>query len=167
VFERNFLFSVLNDILSLITKENINYNGFNVTEVFSAKLADSINPDYWNVVNKFSEQEKECILANICDKDSNIYSINVDKVKLFCAKSIFQKNDTNLKLYEFIPILNQTFNLVFPFELQNKITEDSVTYTLTPCEDNLYEYFNEFDLKFLKGYCFIYFLKTQRDALIR
>jgi hypothetical protein len=167
VFHESFLFTLLEDILILISKDNINYTGFSLYDIFSERLPNLVNPDYWNLINSMTGAEKEYVLRHICDVDSTLLSLNIDKVKLLCAKSIFYKKEITFKLYDFIQLLSRTFELVFPIELNNKLVEDSVLYSLSSCDDNLYESYKEYDLRFLNGHCFIFFLKTQRDPLIQ
>jgi hypothetical protein len=167
VFDKAFLYSLLHDILILTSKDEFNYQGFSITDIFNEKLAEMINEDYWNIINKLSYIEKEFVLRYICDVDSTLFSLNVNKIKIFCAKSIFYKKEISMKLYDFFNLLTRTFELVFPSKLNDILVEENVEYTLTNCEDNLFECFKEYDLRFLNGYCFIYFLRTQRDPLIQ
>jgi hypothetical protein len=167
IFDEAFLYKLLESILILISKDNIDYNGFNLNDIFGERLPTLINQDYWNLINAMPIVEKEYVLRYICDVDSTLFTLNKDKVKLLCAKSLFSKKEITFKLYEFIQLLNRTFELLFPFEFNNQLLEENVVYSLTLCEDNLYEGFKEYDLRFLNGNCFIFFLKTQRDPLIQ
>ena len=166
VFKDVFLHEIITDILKMISKFNIDYNHMILEEIFSSKLYE-INENYINIINQLSNNEKETIMKNVSDKNNNFYSLNVNKVKLFCAKTIFNKKEITMKLSDFVILLNRTFEIIFPFDIISKLTDENIYYTMTECEDNLYEYYKDYDLRFLKGYCFVFFLKTQRDALIQ
>jgi hypothetical protein len=179
VHNESFLFSILDDILVMLAKENANYEKISSDEIFSDKLIN-INPLYVNILSKFSESEKETILKNIFDiysdsedvslnsLTSRYYKINTDKVKLFCAKNIFHfKKEANFKLDDFISILRNMLIVSLPYYIIDQMTLSNQEYSLTSADDNIFEGYKDFDLRFLRGYCVIYFLKTQRDALIK
>jgi hypothetical protein len=79
------------------------------------------------IINQLSDGEKDSIIKNISDKIDNNYSLNVDKVKRFCAKTIFSKKEITMKLSDFVILLNRTFEIIFPFDIISKITEDNTS----------------------------------------
>jgi hypothetical protein len=171
VMDENFLYSFLDDILILLSKESVNYDKIPLDEIFSQKLIN-INPVYDKIIPKFSQKEKYVVLKNIFDLfyegGSMFCKINIDKVKLFCAKNIFFiKKESNFKLEDFLSLLKNMLVLILPYEIIDKITLEVLDYSQTSAEDNIFEGYREYDLRFLKGYSVIYFLKTQRDALIK
>jgi hypothetical protein len=178
VHDESFLFSILDDILVMLHKENANYEKISSEEIFSDKLIN-INPLYSTLSSNFCETEKDSILKNIFDiyndsddvdmnSNSKFYKINIDKVKLFCTKNIFHvQKEANFKLEDFISILKNMLIVSLPYPIVDKVTLSNHEYSLTSADDNIFEGYKDFDLRFAKGYCVIYFLKTQRDALIK
>jgi hypothetical protein len=171
VYNESFLFTILDDILVMISKdvENFNYENIIMEEVFSYKLINQ-NNIYANILDKLNKEEKHTILKNLFDykSESNTYKINVDKIKLFCTKNIFYvQKEANFKLEEFISLLRNMLIVILPYHLIDKITNDNFDYSQTSGDDNIFEGYKDFDLRFLNGYCVIYFLKTQRDPLIK
>ncbi len=186
IFERNgyacvhnesFLYSIIDDILVMLSKENLDYERISVDQVFSERLINQNNL-YSNFLNSLSESEKNSILRNIFDpfteSDENnsitnsFYKLNTEKVKLFCAKNIFHlRKEANFKLEDFVSLLKNMLFVSLPYQIVDQMTLQNLDYAQTAAEDNVFEGFKDFDLRFLKGYCVIYFLKTQRDALIK
>ena len=86
---------------------------------------------------------------------------------MLCAKNIFEKKEANFKLDQFVTLLNHTMRICLPKEIIENIDTENFYYNQTSGEDNIFEGYKEYDLTFLNGVCIVYFLKTQRDPLIR
>jgi len=171
VFEDSFLFSVIFDILSKISNNEIPHVNVSIQEIFE-KIRNEGNE---KILDVLSIEEKQVIMRSvfdpvISDEDmiENHYTLNVDKVKLYCAKNVFyETKESYFKLVEFITLLKKMLILTLPSELYDKLTLDNLEFIESGAEDNIFEYLKEFDLRFLRGYCVVYFLKTQRDPLIK
>jgi hypothetical protein len=171
IFEDSFLFSILLDILSKISNYEISYENVLLQEIFE-KIRNESND---KILDRLSIQEKQTIMRSVFDPIKtegnifeNFYSLNVEKVKLYCAKNVFHETkESYYKLNEFITLLKKMLILTLPTELYDKLTLDNLEFVESGCEDNIFEYLKDFDLRFLRSYCVVYFLKTQRDPLIK
>lgn len=166
VFDESFVFQILYDILTHINKGELNYNKMSIEDIFSDGLIQ-INERYKRLIHNLSLNEKIAIMKHICDYEEPFFSLNVDKIKLFCVKNIFSTGKDSFILNEFTSLLERTYNIVFPFEILSKMTIESEYYFTTPCDDNLLDGYKGFDLRFLKGCCIIFTMKTYRDPLIK
>jgi hypothetical protein len=177
IFEEDFLYFILEWILMTIAsnEDKINYKCLNSEDIFSDYLIQT-KPELEELIksNCLSINEQNAILKNIFDPiylEGNImrFSLNFEKTKLFCAKNIFRvRKEANFRLEEYIRTLKATFNIGFPFEFNNKETEENIKYTTKGiCDDNLFDGFLSYDLRFLKGICTVIYLPSQRDHLIK
>ena len=119
-----------------------------------------------------SKEEKNYLLNFICDIDDFGLSINVEKVKLFIAKNLFFSNEKDqnyiFKLEQFITLFNNAISIYLPIELLNKYQQNLNDYLIkSDCKDNLYEFYQEYDLRFLKGNCVIFLDKKYNKILIQ
>jgi hypothetical protein len=108
-------------------------------------------------------------ISDIADKEINL---NIEKIKLFIAKSLFHSNDGNanfdFKLANFVQLLNNALSLYLPIELYEQDNKQTNKYlTENSCEDNLYPGYKDFDLRFLVGKCIIYMSKSYNEPLIK
>ena len=168
IFEEKFLYNYLYSLLLNLWKEKKDkVSNLTINEIFDSNL----NQELIDVTHNLSLPEKKAMLQYIFDSDENefFYSLNVDKIKLFCVKNIFiNHKEDYFKIDDFNSILNSAFATQLPFEIYEQITNDSFKYTLTTsCDDNIFESYKEFDYRFLNGCCIIVFLNTQRSPLIR
>ena len=162
MLDDEFLLDITRDILFIIVQEKLDTKNLNVSLIYH-KLGEK----YPNLI--LSESERRCLINGVCDIQPEFISLNVLKTKMFCVKSIFfSKNNEkkNLYLKDFIPLLNGIYRLVFPTELMEMIIEEEIQYQLTGCQDNLYEYYTDFDLRFLKGHYSLTFLGNQKECII-
>lgn len=159
VFNENFLLEFLKEILYLFSnsKNYLDFKNFTIDQIFSN----------FNTFNNFlTNEEKIIILSNISSKNEfNNYSLDKEKLLLFCSKNIFIEN-RNFKLKDFVDILKETIRLILPIEMVTQLNDEAFEYIETNCNDNLFPGFNDYDLRFLKGFAYVYFLKTQREGLI-
>ena len=173
-----FDFNFLTDFLGLLLK-SLSYNNkskFNsLDEIFDILLDTDSNMDI--VVNKLNQNEKKNLVEYIGDihnnNETNVeISLNVEKIKTFIAKSLFYSNkDDNkfeFKLVNFIQLLNNALSIYLPIELYEEDSRNMNKYlTEGTCEDNLYPYYKDFDLRFLLGKCIIYMSKSYNEPLIK
>ena len=146
-------------------------------EIFSDEeepfnLLKKINNNYDKVILNMSKEEKNYLLNFICDIDDFGLSINVEKVKLFIAKNLFFSNEKDqnyiFKLEQFITLFNNAISIYLPIELLNKYQQNLNDYLIkSDCKDNLYEFYQEYDLRFLKGNCVIFLDKKYNKILIQ
>ena len=130
-------------------------------------IFNKLNEKYPKLV--LSESERRCLINGICDIQLDRILLNEIKTKMFCVRSIFcSKNNEKKNLYmkDFIPLLEQIYRLVFPTEVMERIIEEEIKYQLTGCQDNLFEYYTDFDLRFIKGYYTMTFLGNQKECVI-
>ena len=120
------------------------------------------------IVPQLTEQEKTFFMLEICDASEieDFYALNVNKVKLFCAFAILYGKES-MKISEFVKLLIEIFRLVFKNDLYSAVMDEFNTYAETNCDDNLFESYKDFDLRFLKGKATIFFLSSQKEGLIR
>ena len=65
-------------------------------------------------------------------------------------------------------MFNNAINIYLSSDIVLKIIETNEKYLLSSdCNDNLYEYYKDYDLRFLIGKCIIYMNKTFREPLIK
>lgn len=168
IYSSAFKLEITRCLLEVIVDkgEECDVNFLNKTLLFL--YLQNSNKNYSNIVEKLSEDEKNFLMLEFCDGSEieDFYTFNIDKVKLFCVKTLFQGKEI-MKLSEFCKLLKEIYRLVFKNEIYNSIMDEFFIYAETTCEDNLFENFKEFDLRFLKGKGTIFFLNTQKEALIR
>jgi len=138
---------------------------------------------YKDILNNFTEIEKLQTLTYIADEtkvneketlmaiegENNIrFKLNLNKIKNFCLKNIFQERNSSIKLSEFLSLFKYSLRLILPNELLEIENQNNTKYIEeTTCEDNIFEYYREYDFRFMKNQTYIYFLKTQREPLIQ
>ena len=152
-----------------------NKSEFNsIDEIFDIFVNTDNNMN--NVVNKLNQNEKRNLveyIGDIIDNKGNTQIIlNVEKIKMFIAKSLFFSNkDDNkfeFKLVNFVQLLNNALSLYLPIELYETESRAMNKYlSENSCEDNLYPGYKEYDLKFLLGQCTIYMSKSYNEPLIK
>ena len=165
------------DFLGPLLK-SLSYNNkykFNSLDEIFEILANTDN-NMINVANKLNQNEKRNLveyIGNIKDNNGNVEIIlNVEKIKMFIAKSLFfsNKNDNKFefKLDNFVQLLNNALTLYLPIELYEEESRTMNKYlTENSCEDNLYPGYKDHDLKFLLGQCTIYMSKSYNEPLIK
>lgn len=143
-----------------------------------------IEEKYMDILNNFSEMEKKNILLYIADllnysNDSNeskmqieqevlFFKLNLQKIKNFCLKNIFLDRYRSIKLSEFLSLFRHSLRLILPNELLELENQNNFKYIEEEsCEDNFFEFYKEYDFRFLKNQTYMYFLKTQREPLIQ
>ena len=170
VFNIGFSNEIISSILKAMSYKN--------KEIFSDEeeafnLLKELDNNYDKVLLNLSKEEKEYLLNFICDIDNFGISINIEKVKLFIAKNLFFSNydkDKNyiFKLDQFITLFNNAISIYLPIELVNKYQQILNEYLIkSDCKDNLYEYYKDYDLRFLKGNCVIFIDKKYNKPLIQ
>jgi len=185
-FDENFIFKIIENIFSLISKKEINFNKFSINEIFIDDLI-SIDEKYSEIIKNFLEVEKNNTLLYIADliqyknTEENLentmqidqdydsfYKLNLNKIKSFCLKNIFLEKNRSLKLSEFLSLFRYSLRLILPNELLEIENQNNFKYLEEEsCEDNIFEYYKEYDFRFMKNQAYIYFLKTQREPLIQ
>jgi len=173
IFDFYFLIEFLGPLLkSLSYKNKFKFNS--LEEIFDILINTDSNMA--NVVNKLNINEKKNLIEyigdiNIKDEKNMEIVLNVQKIKLFIAKSLFFANkDDNkyeFKLVNFIQLLNNSLSLYLPIELYEEESRNMNKYLTENCEDNLYPGYKDFDLKFLIGQCTIYLSKSYNEPLIK
>ena len=176
VFNENFLFELLTDLLKLISfKDKIIF--FDENECFDL-LNFEKEKKYEMLLKNITKEEKKFILNFISDIDENGVSLNKEKCKLFIAKNLFKNNKNNnnnnnnfeytFKLNQFVTLFKNSIVLYLPTEISTKIQTENNNYLVNnDCSDNLYEFYKDYDLRFLKGHCLIYSDSSFRNPLIR
>ena len=169
IFDIGFSNEIISSILKSMSYKN--------KEIFSDEeepfnLLKEINNNYDKVILNMSKEEKNYLLNFICDIDDFGLSINVEKVKLFIAKNLFFSNEKDqnyiFKLEQFITLFNNAISIYLPIELLNKYQQNLNDYLIkSDCKDNLYEFYQEYDLRFLKGNCVIFLDKKYNKILIQ
>ena len=173
IYDFNFLTDFLGPLLKSLSYSN--KSKFNsIDEIFDIFVNTDNNMN--NVVNKLNQNEKRNLveyIGDIIDNNGNTQIIlNVEKIKMFIAKSLFFSNkDDNkfeFKLVNFVQLLNNALSLYLPIELYETESRSMNKYlTENSCEDNLYPGYKEYDLKFLLGQCTIYMSKSYNEPLIK
>ena len=169
-----FNISFSNEIISLILKAMSYKNKDTFSdEEDSFNLLKELDYNYDKVLLNMNKEVKIYLLNFICDVDNFGVSINIEKVKLFIAKNLFFSNydkDKNyiFKLDQFITLFNNAISIYLPIELVNKYQQNLNEYLIkSDCKDNLYEYYKDYDLRFLKGNCVIFIDKKYNKPLIQ
>lgn len=138
IFEESFRLEIIKQLLSKIR----NNNSFHINDDVFDDFA------YLNLNN----EEKRVLLEIISDKELNSYVINLAKLKDFIGLLVKHNSQSNIiPLETFKSNFQLLQSLYCSIDVCNKLIEDDVIYTSSSCEDNLYEYFKEMDLRFLKG----------------
>ena len=173
IYDFNFLTDFLGPLLKSLSYSN--KSEFNsIDEIFDIFVNTDNNMN--NVVNKLNQNEKRNLveyIGDIIDNNGNTQIIlNVEKIKIFIAKSLFFSNkDDNkfeFKLVNFVQLLNNALSLYLPIELYETESRSMNKYlTENSCEDNLYPGYKEYDLKFILGQCTIYMSKSYNEPLIK
>ena len=173
IYDFNFLTEFLGPLLKSLSYNN--KSKFNsVDEIFKTLVDTDSNMDY--VVDNLNINEKKNLVEYIGDfsnKEKNLeINLNVDKIKLFIAKSLFYSDKDNnkfeFKLVNFIQLFNNALSIYLPIELYEKQSSSMNKYlTENSCEDNLYPNYKDFDLRFLHGKCIIYMSKSYNEPLIK
>ena len=173
IYDFNFLTDFLGPLLKSLSYSN--KSKFNsIDEIFDIFVNTDNNMN--NVVNKLNQNEKRNLveyIGDIIDNNGNTQIIlNVEKIKMFIAKSLFFSNkDDNkfeFKLVNFVQLLNNALSLYLPIELYETESRSMNKYlTENSCEDNLYPGYKEYDLKFILGQCTIYMSKSYNEPLIK
>ena len=172
VFNENFLFELLTDLLKIISfKDKTIFNDEN--ECFNLLNFDK-EKKYDLLLKNITKEEKKFILNIISDFNVKI-TLNKEKCKLFIAKNLFKNNKNNnnninytFKLNQFITLFKNSIVLYLPTEISTKIQTENNNYLVNSnCSDNLYEFYKDYDLRFLKKHCLIYSDSSFRNPLIR
>ena len=173
IYDFNFLTEFLGPLLKSLSYNN--KSKFNsVDEIFKTLVDTDSNMAY--VVDNLNINEKKNLVEYIGDfsnKEKNLeINLNVDKIKLFIAKSLFYSDKDNnkfeFKLVNFIQLFNKALSIYLPIELYEKQSSSMNKYlTENSCEDNLYPNYKDFDLRFLHGKCIIYMSKSYNEPLIK
>ncbi len=169
-FEENFIFKVIENIFTLFSKKEIDYNKFGIEEIFNEDLT-SVDEKYKEIICNFTEIEKETALLYIADitsaadkismdivgeKDVKFFNLNLNKIKNFCLKNIFLDRLHSIKLSEFLSLFRHSLRLILPPELLEIENNSNFKYTEEEsCEDNLFEFYKEYDFRFLKNQVYI------------
>ena len=173
IYDFNFLTEFLGPLLKSLSYNN--KSKFNsVDEIFKTLVDTDSNMAY--VVDNLNINEKKNLVEYIGDFSNNEknleINLNVDKIKLFIAKSLFYSDKDNnkfeFKLVNFIQLFNNALSIYLPIELYEKQSSSMNKYlTENSCEDNLYPNYKDFDLRFLHGKCIIYMSKSYNEPLIK
>jgi hypothetical protein len=165
-------------------KKNFDYKNFKINDFFFIEDIDIINNSNLEKINKIinilSNNEanalvkyiaNEGIISNINNDFQKSYGLNLDKIKIFCFKSILYDVEAKMKLSVFIELFKNSLRIILPsdfLEIENRNNFDYLEINNNyECEDNLFEYYNGYDLRFLKNYAYVYFISSQREPLIR
>ena len=171
IYDFNFVIEIVGPLLKSLSYHN-KCIFKSLDEMFQILLSTDSNLN--EVINKMNNNEKRNLAEYISDinlNNSNIV-LNIEKIKLFIAKSFFYSNKDNnnfeFKLENFIQLFNNALSLYLPIELYEEDNRKMNKYlTETECEDNLYPNYKEFDLRFLVGQCIIYMSKSYNEPLIK
>ena len=174
IYDFNFLTEFVGPLLKAISYNNKSkFNSLN--EVFDILVNTDSNMSI--VVEKLNQNEKKNLVEYIGDihntDETNVEIILcVEKIKIFIAKSLFYSNkDDNkfeFKLVNFIQLFNNALSIYLPIELYEEESRTMNKYlTESSCEDNLYPYYKDFDLRFLHGKSIIYMSKSYNEPLIK
>jgi len=142
-FEENFIFKVIENIFTLFSKKEIDYNKFGIEEIFNEDLT-SVDEKYKEIICNFTEIEKETALLYIADitsaadkismdivgeKDVKFFNLNLNKIKNFCLKNIFLDRHHSIKLSEFLSLFRHSLRLILPPELLEIENNSNFKYT--------------------------------------
>ena len=169
IFDFQFIINFISDLLKGISITN---------KIFFDKIDNAItllpaDSKFKNVINSMNESEKRNIIEYIADiSENDSVNLNVNKIKFLLAKSLFYSNKdgtkSELKLSNFILLFNNVFAIYLPVDLSLEESKKMNEYlSTTNCEDNLYERYKEYDLRFLIGKCIIYQNKSYNEPLIK
>ena len=173
IFDFNFLADFLGPLLKSLSYSN-KYKFNSLDEIF--EILVSTDNNMINVTKKLNQNEKRNLveyIGDIKDNNGNVeINLNVEKIKMFIAKSLFfsNKNDNKFefKLVNFVQLINNALSLYLPIELYEEESRKMNKYlTENSCEDNLYPGYKDYDLKFLLGQCTIYMSKSYNEPLIK
>jgi hypothetical protein len=166
-------------------KKNSDAKNFKIKDLFAIEENDIINnPNLEKlniIINFLSNNEANALIKYIADPypyaeiNSNndlflSYGLNLDKIKLFCFKSILYDLEAKMKLSVFIELFKNSLRIILPsdlLEIENRNNFDYLEINNNECEDNLFEYYKGYDLRFLKNYAYVYFISSQREPLLR
>lgn len=183
-FEENFIFKIIENVFTMFSKNpEINYSKFTIEEIFNHELI-ALDDKYKEIISNFTEIEKLNTLKYIADliiqadnlnkmdiegeDEIKFFKLNLNKIKNFCLKNIFLDRHRSIKLSEFLSLFRHSLRLILPNELLEIENQNNFKYTEEEsCEDNLFEFYKEYDFRFLKNQVYIYFLKTQREPLVQ
>ena len=169
LFDFNFVIKILVPLLKALAYLN-EYEFDNIDKMFQILLSTDSN--FEEIINKMNKNEKRNLIEYISDiKDSKI-TLNVEKIKKFVSKSLFQSDNENnnyeFKLANFTQLFNNALILYLPIQLYNEDSNKTNNYvTENTCDDNLYPGYKKCDLRFLIGQCIIYMSKSYNEPLIK
>lgn len=184
VFELKFIFEILKDMIFVLSKEEIDHSSFTLAEIYENPTFISSNRFYSKIFSDMNISQKTSCLNYICsyvdqtcDHDRGFpymvdqntrFSIDTNKMKYFLALNIFE-NKTTFNLKDFNEVLTKLYSISFPSKLLLRIKEAEENYlsSLEESSDNIFEFYNDKDLRFLKGKATLLFLKTQREVSIK
>ena len=169
LFDFNFVIQIIGPLLKSLSYYN-KYKFNNIDEMFQILLSTDTN--YEEIINKMNHNEKQNLIEYISDINNTDIILNVEKIKKFISKSLFHSNNENnnyeFKLVNFIQLFNNALSLYLPIELYEEDNKAMNKYlTENTCDDNLYQGYKEFDLRFLIGQCIIYMSKSYNEPLIK
>lgn len=174
IFNESFANNIVSSILKAIAL--INQDAFeSIDEIFSV-LQKSTN-EYDKVILNLSNEEKNILLLYVFDfkqekKGQGVsYNLSLKKSLLFISKIVFFTSNNSsgqFTVYSYISLLQMCLNISLPLQTLNSLVEDSETYLQTSsCQDNLFEYYKEYDFRYLIGHCVLYINKNSKDLLIK
>ena len=160
-YDFSFLKNILLDLLKIISDNN-SYLFYSCDEIFvGLNKTDNKYSKLYKVLKPIQKENiiKEIAKISINKNLETEIVLNAEKIKLFLAQYIFSiESEKNLKLDYFIKIFNKFYYMYMP---QKLITEDSEKNNIflikEKGKDNLYPYYSDYDLRFLKGKATIYF----------
>ena len=169
VFDFSFVIEILGPLLKCLSYNN-KYKFTDINDMFQNLLSTDTNLNV--VLDKMNINEKKNLVEYLSDITDNEINLNVEKIKLFIAKSLFHSNDgsanIDFKLVNFVQLFNNALSLYLPIELYEQDNKQTNKYlTENTCEDNLYPLYKDFDLRFLVGKCIIYMSKSYNEPLIK
>ena len=140
IFDFNFVVQVLGPLLKALSYHN-KYKFKTVDEIYEYLL--STDSELKEIIYKMNQNEKKNLIEYISDIDNNEILLNVGKIKLFIAKSLFkannESNNLEFKLINFTQLFNNALNLYLPIDLIEADGRQTNKYlTENSCEDNLY-----------------------------
>ena len=169
LFDFNFVIQIVGPLLKSLSYLN-KYRFNSLDEMYQILLSTDSNLD--EIIKKMNQNEKKNLVEYISDINSSDITLNVEKIKIFISQSLFHSNNENnnfeIKLVNFIQLLNNALSLYLPIELYEEDNRQANRYlTENNCEDNLYPGYKDFDLRFLIGKSIIYKSKSYNEPLIK
>lgn len=164
-------------VLELLSDINNKFGSFDIeayrinTQIFKSKQLEVSS--YSKVFSQLSSEEMAAILNCICTKSSmcdgseDDYIIDWTKVKAILALQVFYESKVNsLELGYFLSRLSILSSLYISAIVDNSLTQEEMKYLIGESSDNIFDYYSDHDLRYLKGQAVFKIGNSNKDVNI-